>query len=162
MPKHEQDLVHLICVISIWDGILGVIFTLFGCLLSHMLSALLSLRSVTRLLFVQASLLHLSIYEIIFADFVPLLTMGIFMGQFTTLFLFCASLRCSGDILFLLQYGMVYGILRVPQTHLPRHTMLGTTLNSIWGRNQESLLFWGSPKHTSGFYYIISISDNQF
>lgn len=108
MPKHEQDLVHLICVISIWDGILGVIFTLFGCLLSHMLSALLSLRSVTRLLFVQASLLHLSIYEIIFADFVPLLTMGIFVGQFTTFF--SSVLPSGAQETFYFFYSMVWSM----------------------------------------------------
>lgn len=45
-------------------------------------------------------------------------------------------------------YG--HGLLQI---HLSRHSMLGATLSSTWGRSHESLLYLGSSKHIWGFYY---------
>ena len=77
------------------------------------------------------------------------LTTEILEGFFTALYHF----GCSGVVLFFPWNGRVQGTWRLPQTHLPRCTILATSLSSTWHRSREALLYWCSPKHISGSYY---------
>ena len=108
-------------------------------------TAALSPRFVTKLLLVQVSQI-LSVHESIFAASVTSLTAAIFVGLFHH---FCASLRSQSHSVSFTEW-YVHGF---PQIHLPRQTMLGTTLSSSWGRSHETLLYWSSAEHNSGFYY---------
>lgn len=130
-----------------------------------LLSAVVSLRFVTRLLLVQISQL-LSVHESIFVAFVPSLTTGIFVGLFYD---FRASLRFSGVILFLPQYGTVMVFFRsicpdIP-CRVPPWALLGEGAMSpfcTWVLPNTSQVSIIPPTNIIHFYFRYSVLEFPF